>query len=342
LSVIPTGRVVSPGIACDFSKYHLGFHHYKKKPRLKKKEVKIYLEWDQQVVSEPGSDNESHDASVHNETTNAQQQPNIQPQIITTVSNNNAKFPYLKNDEYESKLEGLHKGYDKMQKILSQLNQHKPKPEDEDINLKFLRALPSSWSQDAGDAGEFALMGVTSENKVNNQNQFVPQAVLLRTGKVNIPPARPQQVPTGKPKVFAPVPAGRQSRPFPVPTDRGYSLLVSSDWWKSNARPMPHFSRPTSSYCLPYTPYVPTMSYNHMKYGRDRWATHVNPSVGCFRNHIKKVYTGYPRTIMDLIHLHTDDNVADLLIKALDGPSASIPSGVSRVLTGSYANFPSG
>nr|GEV34290.1 ribonuclease H-like domain-containing protein [Tanacetum cinerariifolium] len=61
------------------------------------------------------------------------------------------------------KAEGLHKGYDRMQKILSQLNQLKAKPEDEDINLKFLRALPLLWSQDAGDAGEFALMGVTSE-----------------------------------------------------------------------------------------------------------------------------------------------------------------------------------
>nr|GEX87990.1 ribonuclease H-like domain-containing protein [Tanacetum cinerariifolium] len=44
-------------------------------------------------------------------------------------------------------VEGLHKGYDRMHKILSQLNQLKAKPEDEDINLKFLRALPSSWSQ---------------------------------------------------------------------------------------------------------------------------------------------------------------------------------------------------
>nr|GEY80158.1 ribonuclease H-like domain-containing protein [Tanacetum cinerariifolium] len=43
--------------------------------------------------------------------------------------------------------EGLHKGYERMQKILSQLKQLKAKPEDEDINLKFLRALPSSWSQ---------------------------------------------------------------------------------------------------------------------------------------------------------------------------------------------------
>ncbi|GKB61269.1 hypothetical protein Tco_0917455, partial [Tanacetum coccineum] len=38
---------------------------------------------------------------------------------------------------------------------------------------------------------------VHSRNNVNHQNQFVPQAVVLRTGKVNIPPARPQPVPTG-------------------------------------------------------------------------------------------------------------------------------------------------
>nr|GFB31740.1 ribonuclease H-like domain-containing protein [Tanacetum cinerariifolium] len=208
-----------------------------------------------------GSNNESDETSVHNETTNTKQQPNIQPQIITTVSNNNAKFLYLKKDEYEvwamkmeywitnndmniwkviqnsnnmkrtgrdrdgrviilppttaeehiavqreskarttllqsipndhvadfhymddardiwkavkarfggnaesknmrksrlkqefsefkiGEAEGLHKGYDRMQKILIQLNQLKAKPEDKDINLKFLRALPSSWSQ---------------------------------------------------------------------------------------------------------------------------------------------------------------------------------------------------
>nr|GEV29014.1 ribonuclease H-like domain-containing protein [Tanacetum cinerariifolium] len=181
------------------------------------------------------SDNDRDSASVHNEATNAQQQLNIQPKIITTVSNNNAKFPYLKKDEYEvwvmkmkywiinndmniwkviqngnnlkrtgrdrdgrviilppttadehivvqwkskarttllqfggnaeskkmrksmlkqefsefriGEAEGLHKGYDRMQNILSQVNQLKAKPKDEDINLKFLRALPSSRSQ---------------------------------------------------------------------------------------------------------------------------------------------------------------------------------------------------
>ncbi|GJV16187.1 hypothetical protein Tco_1361510 [Tanacetum coccineum] len=52
-----------------------------------------------------GSDNDSDDASVHSEPTIPQQQRNIQPQIITTVSNNNAKFPYLKKDEYEGYME---------------------------------------------------------------------------------------------------------------------------------------------------------------------------------------------------------------------------------------------
>ncbi|GKA13728.1 hypothetical protein Tco_0693374 [Tanacetum coccineum] len=52
-------------------------------------------------VLSPGSDNDSDDASVHSEATIPQQQQNIQPQFITTVSNNNAKFPYLKKDDYE-------------------------------------------------------------------------------------------------------------------------------------------------------------------------------------------------------------------------------------------------
>ncbi|GJV76185.1 putative ribonuclease H-like domain-containing protein, partial [Tanacetum coccineum] len=94
---------------------------------------------------------------------------------------------------------------------------------------------------------------VHSRNNVNHQNQFIPQAVLLRTGKVNIPPASPQPVPTGKPKVPTPVPTSRQNRPFLVPTDRGYSPSVTSGWWKSTARPM--------------------------KYGGVRWATTVKPSA---------------------------------------------------------------
>nr|GEZ70635.1 ribonuclease H-like domain-containing protein [Tanacetum cinerariifolium] len=128
-------------------------------------------------------------------------------------------------------------------------------------------------------------------NKVNHPNQFVLQDVLLRTGKVTIPPARPQPVPTGKPKVFALVLAGKQNMPFSVPTNRGYSPLVISGWWKSTARLKPHFSRPTSPYFQIYTPYVPTMYYKHMKYGGDRWATPVKPSAGCsWKSHRKGLY----------------------------------------------------
>nr|GFA31866.1 ribonuclease H-like domain-containing protein [Tanacetum cinerariifolium] len=86
---------------------------------------------------------------------------------------------------------------------------------------------------------------VYNRNNVNYQNQFVSQAVLLRTRKVYIRPVIPQPVPTSKPKVtpvptgkpkvtLVPtstskphvstvVPTGRPNRPFPVPTDRGYS-----------------------------------------------------------------------------------------------------------------------
>nr|GFA83661.1 ribonuclease H-like domain-containing protein [Tanacetum cinerariifolium] len=42
--------------------------------------------------------------------------------------------------------EGLDKGYDKMQKILTQMNTLKIKPEPEYVNMKFLRGLPPSWS----------------------------------------------------------------------------------------------------------------------------------------------------------------------------------------------------
>nr|GEV65334.1 uncharacterized mitochondrial protein AtMg00810-like [Tanacetum cinerariifolium] len=94
--------------------------------------------------------------------------------------------------------------------------------------------------------------------------------VLLKTGKVNIPPARPQPVPTGKPKVFAPVPTSWPNRPFLVSTDKGYSPSA-------------------------YTPYAPTMSYTHMKYGGDKWATAVKPSAGCsWKSHRKGLYWENP------------------------------------------------
>lgn len=53
----------------------------------------------------------------------------------------------LKQEFQISEEDGIHKGYDKFQKILSQLRQLQAKPENEEVNSKFLRALPPSWSQ---------------------------------------------------------------------------------------------------------------------------------------------------------------------------------------------------
>ncbi|GKF58197.1 hypothetical protein Tco_0171734, partial [Tanacetum coccineum] len=104
--------------------------------------------------------------------------------------------------------------------------------------------------------------------------------VVVPTGRYVVPDGKIIIIVSpGKPKVPAPVPTGRQNRPFPVPTDRGYSPSVTSDWWKSTARPMPHLNRPTSSYFQTYIPYVPQMYYNRMKYGGVRWATAVKPSA---------------------------------------------------------------
>nr|GEZ94191.1 ribonuclease H-like domain-containing protein [Tanacetum cinerariifolium] len=52
------------------------------------------------------------------------------------------KFKELKFFEEE----GLDKGYENMQKILTQMNILKIKPNLEDVNMKFLRGLPPSWS----------------------------------------------------------------------------------------------------------------------------------------------------------------------------------------------------
>ncbi|GJY35447.1 hypothetical protein Tco_0420825, partial [Tanacetum coccineum] len=44
------------------------------------------------------SDHDDDASDINNDNAQPQQHQNIQPQIITTVSNNNAKFPYLKKD----------------------------------------------------------------------------------------------------------------------------------------------------------------------------------------------------------------------------------------------------
>ncbi|GJU24034.1 ribonuclease H-like domain-containing protein [Tanacetum coccineum] len=58
---------------------------------------------------------------------------------------------YILKQQFEgfsvSNSEGLHKGYDRFQSLLSQLEIHGAGVSTEDVNQKFLRSLPSAWSQ---------------------------------------------------------------------------------------------------------------------------------------------------------------------------------------------------
>ncbi|GKC66050.1 hypothetical protein Tco_1098648, partial [Tanacetum coccineum] len=58
---------------------------------------------------------------------------------------------YILKQQFEgfsvSNSEGLHKGYDRFQSLLSQLEIHRAGVSTEDANQKFLRSLPSAWSQ---------------------------------------------------------------------------------------------------------------------------------------------------------------------------------------------------
>nr|GFB41880.1 xylulose kinase-1 [Tanacetum cinerariifolium] len=175
---------------------------------------------------------------------------------------------------------------------------------------KFM--LKSNEANTLGDAGEFALMGVTFEPErvrmgfsvftitsedvegrptfhsgihlIKNCDFYEKQMANTTVGLGVGPAVRPQSVPTGKPTV-TPVPTGKQ-KVKPVPTGK------------------PHV----------FTP-VPTGRPDRpLSVLTDRGYT---PLV-VLGNHIEKVYTGYLRTRVDLIHLHTDDNVADLLTKAFD------------------------
>ncbi|GJX88630.1 hypothetical protein Tco_0340644 [Tanacetum coccineum] len=170
LNLVPTGRILSPG-SKDLSRVGsnkwyqslLRVSHKKNIPRSKilfrpHNHTPLYS------FKMAGSDNDSDDASAHSEATIPQQQQNINlkslPLSQTTMQNEHiavqreskARTTLLQSipddhmaDDDARDIWSAVKA--RMQKILSQLNQLKAKPEDEDINLKFLRALPSLWSQ---------------------------------------------------------------------------------------------------------------------------------------------------------------------------------------------------
>ncbi|GJR19128.1 hypothetical protein Tco_0967655 [Tanacetum coccineum] len=65
------------------------------------------------------------------------------------IQQNNAEGCFHNNSLKQLKIinsEGLEKGYDRFQQLLSQLEAHGAKVSTEDANHKFLRSLPPAWS----------------------------------------------------------------------------------------------------------------------------------------------------------------------------------------------------
>nr|GFC49020.1 hypothetical protein [Tanacetum cinerariifolium] len=140
----------------------------------------------------------------------------------------------------------------------------------------------------------------TGKPKVTPVPTGKPKVTLVSTGKpkvTRVPTGKPKvtPVPTGKLQASTLVPTGGPNRPFPIPTDRGYSSSVISGWWSCTASPMPYLINPTSSYFQNYSPYVPTMYSHHMKNGRAICATAVKPSVGCSWKSHRKCFHWVPK-----------------------------------------------
>ncbi|GKB66910.1 putative ribonuclease H-like domain-containing protein, partial [Tanacetum coccineum] len=113
--------------------------------------------------------------------------------------------------------------------------------------------------------------------RVTQTNQFVPQAVRLRSGKVSIPAARPNQVPAGRPKPVstgrpkpvstgAPVSTGKQYRPPPVHAGRRNSSSYDGDGWATAVKPSAGCSWKSYRNKIPYALLTgKTPSISHFK-----------------------------------------------------------------------------
>ncbi|GJS36837.1 hypothetical protein Tco_0535219 [Tanacetum coccineum] len=96
-----------------------------------------------------------------------------------------------------SESEGLHKGYDRFQKILSQLNQMQAKPDNEDCNMKFLRALPPSWSQVLDSKARYSSFKLKELDKTEE-----PKALLSVDSMLNWSDHKGEDVESGAAQVY--------------------------------------------------------------------------------------------------------------------------------------------
>ncbi|GKF35201.1 hypothetical protein Tco_0108401 [Tanacetum coccineum] len=77
--------------------------------------------------------------------------PRTAEEIVWWIDESKKMQKYILKQQFEgfsvSNTEGLYKGYDRFQSLLSQLEIHEAGVSTEDANQKFLKSLPSAWSQ---------------------------------------------------------------------------------------------------------------------------------------------------------------------------------------------------
>ncbi|GKD71854.1 ribonuclease H-like domain, reverse transcriptase, RNA-dependent DNA polymerase, partial [Tanacetum coccineum] len=112
-----------------------------------------------------GEGNPDDEASNHEDASDTGAAPKQQQHVIPqTTAISNIKLLIMKKEEYDiwamaeehileyivtmmfGSSEGLEKGYDRFQQLLSQLEAHGAEVSTEDANHKFLRSLPLAWS----------------------------------------------------------------------------------------------------------------------------------------------------------------------------------------------------
>ncbi|GJU69606.1 hypothetical protein Tco_1255865 [Tanacetum coccineum] len=199
-------------------------------------------------------------------------------------------------------------------------------------------------------------------NNVDNIPPFIPQAahgrfgnVTFPAGSVNMPAPIPAGRQTGPAPVYAgtPVPAGRQNRPAPISAgrkigpapiyagtpnpasrqnrpapvhaDRPFlagrrnSVSVSAGWRNSAARPMED-----RELLLSPRQVVLGKTVDHICKGDPRTMVDLNNLHGLT---LIDPLGRLKKNLIQVLKIHTDENVADLLTKAFDGPRIQLFGG---------------
>ncbi|GKC64828.1 putative ribonuclease H-like domain-containing protein, partial [Tanacetum coccineum] len=136
-------------------------------------------------------------------------------------------------------------------------------------------------------------------------NQSVPQAVLLRSGKVYIPTARTNQVPAARQEPVC------TARPTQVPT--GGLVQLPAD------RPNMHAPVSTGKQNRHHPVHSGRRNFSSVTFGMDRQLL-LSPQQVVLGRHIEIQCTGYPRTMVNLHSDAVDEGIVD--------------SGCSRSMTG--------